>query len=139
MGAIVVGIDGSPASEKALRWAVKEARLRAATLRVVHAWASPYHGSEIARRASETVHEPLERAAMEAIDAAVDHIVEADIAVERHVVECPPAQALLEAAQDADLLVVGARGHGGFANLLLGSVSHQCALHAPCPVVIVHG
>ncbi|WP_239015142.1 universal stress protein [Streptomyces sp. CdTB01] len=139
MAMIVVGIDGSPVSEKALRWAVEETRLRAATLRVVHAWSSPYHGSEIARRASDAMHGPLERAAEETIDAALGHIVDTDLAVERRVVESLPAQALIEAARGADLLVVGARGHGGFADLLLGSVSHQCAQHAPCPVVIVHG
>ena len=58
--------------------------------------------------------------------------------IERAVRMGQPAQVLVEEAEDADLLVVGSRGHGGFAGLLLGSVSHQCALHARCPVVIVH-
>ncbi|ALV39227.1 universal stress protein [Streptomyces sp. CdTB01] len=138
MATIVVGIDGSPASAKALDWATEEARLRGAVLRILHAWSSPYHGSEIARRACEAVHEPLQRAAEETIDAALGHTMALDVAIERRTVQGPPTQALIEAAQDADLLVVGARGHGGFATLLLGSVSHQCALHAPCPVVIVH-
>ncbi|MCZ4513696.1 universal stress protein [Streptomyces sp. ActVer] len=140
MAVIVVGVDGSPASLKALHWAVDETRLRVATLRVVHAWSSPYHGSEIARLATEAaVREPLQRAAEQTLEAALGHtagIEDADI--ERRVVEGPPAPALIEAARGADLLVVGPRGRGGFTSLLLGSVSHQCAQHAPCPIVIVH-
>jgi nucleotide-binding universal stress UspA family protein len=60
-------------------------------------------------------------------------------AVEEEAVQDHPAQRLIEAAKEAELLVVGSRGHGGFAGLLLGSVSHACAQHAGCPVVIIHG
>ncbi|EGX54482.1 universal stress protein [Streptomyces zinciresistens K42] len=140
MAIIVVGVDGSPASLEALRWALDEARLRAAALRVVHAWSSLYHGSEIARLATEAAtREPLQRAAEQTLDAALAHTPGTETAdIERRVVEGPPTPALIEAAQGADLLVVGSRGRGGFASLLLGSVSHQCAQHAPCPIVIVH-
>jgi len=61
------------------------------------------------------------------------------VEIERRVVEGRPAAVLVDESQGADLLVVGSRGHGGFAGLLLGSVSQQCAHHAACPVVIVHG
>lgn len=136
---IVVGIDGSPASARALHWAAEEARLRAATLRVIHAWSSPYHEGEIAHLSSEVAYNALgQKTAEQTVDLALRGIADVGVAtVERCTVEAQPAQALLEAAQDAALLVVGSRGRGGFSSMLLGSVSHQCALHAPCPVVIV--
>ncbi|MCX5173883.1 universal stress protein [Streptomyces antibioticus] len=140
MPSIVVGIDGSPASVRALHWAVEEARLRGATVRVVHAWSFPYHSGEIAHLAAESVHELLRKAAEETVETALHGVTDADRAViECVIVQAPPVQALLDAARDASLLVVGSRGRGGFANLLLGSVSYQCVLHAPCPVVIVRG
>ena len=73
--------------------------------------------------------------------AIVDEVVGAarDVEITRATVEDDPAPALLAAAQGAELLIVGSRGHGGFADLLLGSVSQQCAHHAPCPVVNVRG
>jgi nucleotide-binding universal stress UspA family protein len=61
-----------------------------------------------------------------------------DVKIEQRVIQGAPAAVLVEESQDADLLVVGSRGHGGFAQLLLGSVSQQCAQHSECPVVIVH-
>ena len=140
MGEIVVGVDGSAASAAALRWALAEARLRGLRLVAIHAFATP-----MVSTTSQALHlmetdfaayraagaETLERSLA---DAAADS---ADVDVERRVVEGPPAPALLDAADEADLLVVGSRGHGGFAGLLLGSVSEQCAHHSPCPVVIV--
>ncbi len=136
---IVVGVDGSPASTRALRWAADEARLRAATLRVVNAWSYPYRDGEIAHLSGQVAYNALGRqSAEQAMDSALRGIADVEVVtVECRVVEAQPAQALLEAAQDADLLVVGSRGRGGFSGMLLGSVSHQCALHAPCPVVIV--
>ena len=138
MATIVVGIDGSPASAKALRWAVEEARLRGAAVRAVYAWSFPFRDGEIAHLAAEAAHDPLEQEAKRLAENAVRMAVGGDVdAIERVVTEKPAVQALTEAARDADLLVVGSRGRGGFAGLLLGSVSHQCAQHAPCPVVIV--
>ncbi|MFH8257592.1 universal stress protein [Streptomyces roseolus] len=139
MSVIVVGVDGSPASNEAVRWAAEEARLRQAAVRLVHAWSFPYHEGEIAVLAGESVHGLCVRAAETTMDDAI-RVAGLDArGVERRIVHGSPVKALLEAAQDASLLVVGSRGRGGFASLLLGSVSQQCALHSPCPVVIVHG
>jgi nucleotide-binding universal stress UspA family protein len=146
--AVVVGVDGSAGSYEALRWAFAEARLRNTPLRVLHAWVYlralvpalvgyPYTRDTIepavadataeAQQAAEAI---LEQALLEL--GAVD-----DVEVERVIVQGSPARALIDAASERDLLVVGSRGHGGFAGLLLGSVSQQCAQHARCPVVIV--
>lgn len=138
MTRIVVGIDDSPAATDALRWALEEARLRGATLEVVHTWTFPLAtelpGGEVSRLVAD-----LERAASEVLDEVVDGIVGVDpgVKVVRRAIEGPPAQILIEAAVGADLLVVGSRGRGGFAALLLGSVAQQCVHHSPCPVVVV--
>ncbi|MBF6277232.1 MULTISPECIES: universal stress protein [Nocardia] len=139
MRTIVVGVDGSQASTAALRWAVNEARSHDAKVRVVTAWSLPYHQGEIGHLAGETMHELLVRDAERSLAAAV-RAAEVDgdtVAIEQVVIRSEPARALLDAAADADLLVVGSRGRGGFSGLLLGSVSQKCAQHAPCPVVIV--
>lgn len=138
---IVVGVDGSTGSAHALEWAAREARLRGTTLTIVSAWYPPaimYAGSAWAGMQPDFVAD-LAEVAKQALDKICDTHSEqlAGLVVERRVVEDAPANALLEAARDAELLVVGTRGHGGFAGLLLGSVSHQCAHHARCPVVIV--
>jgi nucleotide-binding universal stress UspA family protein len=140
MNTIVVGIDGSAAADAALAWALAEARLREARLLVAHAWsvpvlayASPYGGAA----ATTGIVEASRKAAHDLVDAALERHDAEGIDVERAVVEGAPATALLDAAADADLLVLGSRGHGGFTGLLLGSVSQQCAHHARCPVVIV--
>jgi nucleotide-binding universal stress UspA family protein len=138
---IVVGVDGSPASRAALEWAVAEARLRHATLEVVHAWEFPafvlttYGGATLPVVAPED----LERAARELVARTVAGMAGADpvLRLETTVVRGHPANTLVEAAKGADLLVVGSRGHGGFTGMLLGSVSNHVAHHATCPVVIV--
>ena len=137
---IVVGVDGSEGATSAVRWAAREARLRGAKLELVTAWQLPtYSGAfSMASIPDELVDElaaEAERRAAEAAKEARDEGGDPDI--ETRVVEGPPATVLLAAARVADLLVVGSRGLGGFSELLLGSVSHQCAHHAPCPVVIV--
>ena len=145
MNTIVVGVDSSSQSVAALRWAADEARLRGATLKVVHAWTltpvavsamTPVAGGyPVARDIQE-----LEDAGRELLDDAVEGVElnePGSLHVDKVLVCDSPARALLEAAQDADLLVVGSRGHGGFAGLLLGSVSQQVAHHATCPVVII--
>jgi nucleotide-binding universal stress UspA family protein len=137
-GTIVVGVDGSEASVDALRWAVAEARLRGARVVAVHAWLFP--DVVLRRREPPPGYEELRRSAQEVLDAALESVAEtaAGVDVERRVVEGVPSEQLVAAAEGADMLVLGSRGLGGFAGLLLGSVSQQCAHHARCPVVIVH-
>jgi nucleotide-binding universal stress UspA family protein len=159
---VVVGIDGSEGSSKALAWAAQEARMRGATLRVVHAWRNrrlsstsylqartPSEASGLSAWAEEAYEEYRSQATSlsedepsEAEDSVASQIgavlgASPDVSLERHVIQGRAAQAILEAAEDADLVVVGSRGHGGFAGLLLGSVSSQVAHHAHCPVTIV--
>jgi nucleotide-binding universal stress UspA family protein len=151
MGRIVVGVDGSEGAAAALRWAVQEGGYRRdATVVAVLAWSlldqhhpdgrtfSPTYGPTEARQALAIY---VERArageATEAAEGEAGVAPNAAAAVELEVVNDLPARALLDASARADLLVVGARGLGGFRGLLLGSVSQQCAHHAPCPVVII--
>ena len=142
-GLIVVGVDNSAGAKEALRFALDEAKLRQATLRVVHTWQYGYIGVSGMEGFSPVIGADLgdlRRTAEVALDATL-HQVAPDpngVVVERRVVEGAPATVLVDESRLADLLIVGSRGHGGFAGLLLGSVSQQCAHHAACPVVIVH-
>jgi nucleotide-binding universal stress UspA family protein len=154
LGTIVVGVDGSPESKNALRWAVEEARLRGASVRAIHVYDEPvlrweaYAAPEGAMLTSEQVaelEESLRSRAAESqgrAEALVEHAVAElddieDVHVDVVALRGRPASTLIEESKDADLLVVGSRGHGGFKELVLGSVSHQCAQHAVCPVVIL--
>ncbi len=140
MHTIVVGVDGSDGADAALHFAAEEAQLRGATLNAVHAWTLP-PGLAVPGVAPPLTTEYLDQLAADAeqlLDRALADIEDGGPRVERTVVRGSPVTALVEAAADADLLVVGSRGRGGFAGLLLGSVSQQCAHHAPCPIVIVH-
>ena len=144
MGVIVVGVDHSAGAKAALRFALEEARLRQATLRVVHAWQFGYIGATGLEGALPAVGGELEEFREGAAAALEETLrdVGADsdgVAIERRVDQGTAAAVLVEESRGADLLVVGSRGHGGFAQLLLGSVSQQCAQHAFCPVVIVRG
>jgi nucleotide-binding universal stress UspA family protein len=135
----VVGVDGSEDGRRALRWAVDEARVRGCTLEAVHAWQPPFlAGYPLDPLAPDTGEvEAAARTVMERAleDAGVDAAGLARPA-ERTLRRARPAPALLEAAEGADLVVVGSRGAGGFRGLLVGSVSLQVARHAPCPVVV---
>ncbi|KLO44676.1 hypothetical protein ABW17_08295 [Mycobacterium nebraskense] len=139
MSTVAVGIDGSAGSLAALRWALAEARLRGSAVRVVHAWQLPYHQGYIGHLALEGLRGPLDEAAHQTLDAALadETIDTTGVDITPIVEEGAPARVLIEAAADAELLVVGSRGFGGFRGLLLGSVSQQCAQGATCPVVIV--
>ena len=138
---IVVGVDGSDAARDALAWALAEARLRGSSVRVVCAWTVSmpvYSGTGFAAVVPE-MDESFQRAAEQTLHDTLASLADEarGLEVESSAVSGAPAQVLVDAAQGAELLVVGSRGHGGFAGLLLGSVSQQCAAHAPCPVVIV--
>jgi len=143
MTVIVVGVDHSEGAKAALRFAREEATLRQATLRVVHAWQYAYIGAtgfEGSLPALGGDIKELRDAAERDLDATLQEAIPetGTVEIERRVVEDRPAAALVDESRGADLLVVGSRGHGGFAGLLLGSVSQQVAHHAACPVVIVH-
>lgn len=141
MSGIVVGVDGSPGSQAALAWAAREARLRGTALTLVGAWQLPmgsYAGAGWAGVIPE-LRDDCEKVATGQIDAACAAVGTAldGLEVKRVVREGGAAGVLLEAAEGADALVVGTRGHGGFVGMLLGSVSTQCAHHSRCPLVIV--
>ena len=135
---IVVGVDGSEPSREALEWAADEARLRGVPLTVVHAWSSPWEawgevespppiGEDESARREELLEPEIEFLRRSHADVAVEPVVTNDL----------DAHALIEASDDADLIVVGSRGRGGFAGLLLGSVGQQVVHHARCPVVVI--
>jgi nucleotide-binding universal stress UspA family protein len=142
MGKVVVGVDGSEGSLIALRFAVTEARLRNARLEIVYAWhvpaaAGPFGSSTSTVVLAGEVAEAAEQVAAHAAEAARQE-GGTDLQVDAVAVMASPAAELVDRSKDADLLVVGRRGLGGFAGLLLGSVSHQCVQHAHCPVAVVH-
>lgn len=141
VGRIVVGVDDSPGSLVALRWAIDEARLRSAELDVVHVYAST-HGLA----AQETTYHYPDRsfdedtASRRLTDRILDQVADDLDGLRprcRMIPDAQPAKALVEAAEGADLLVVGSRGRGGFRGLLLGSVSLQCVHVASCPVAVI--
>jgi nucleotide-binding universal stress UspA family protein len=137
---IVVGIDGSEASKAALRWAVDEARARDARVTVVHAWRVPVeYGMYEGMSVPESTVEEIEKAAEQTARETVADVLGSDTSVPVTTdVRCgPPSRELVEAAADADLLVVGSEGHGAFAGMLLGSVSLHVLHHAPCAVTVV--
>jgi nucleotide-binding universal stress UspA family protein len=137
MSRIVVGIDTSPDAERALRWALDEARLRGAKLELVHAYPTP-ELTALPMVVTLPNDEELRAAAESVLDDALEAVGgPGDVAVVRTVRAGGAASVLVQAAEDADLLVVGARGLGGFRGLLLGSVSQQAVAHSPCPVVVV--
>jgi nucleotide-binding universal stress UspA family protein len=142
MNVIVVGVDHSAGAKAALVFANEEARLRGATLLAVHAWQYGYigyPGLEGSVPAMGGDIDELRRAAEAALSASVrEALPEPDVEITLRTIQGSPAGVLVDESRDADLLVVGSRGHGGFVGLLLGSVSQQCAHHAECPVVIVH-
>jgi nucleotide-binding universal stress UspA family protein len=133
---ITVGVDGSPSSLAALGWAVRQAELTGAVVEVVATWEWPstygwgaplpddYRPDEEAAKALAQIVEPVR----------AEH---PDLEVGTRVLEGHPAQILVEASKESDLLVVGSRGHGEFAGMLLGSVSTHCVTNAHCPVLVL--
>ncbi|MER7703666.1 universal stress protein [Kitasatospora sp. NPDC097605] len=132
---IVVGIDGSAPSKAALRWAVGQAVLTGATVHAVAAWEYPSLYGWFA----PMVDDGFEQSARRTLTVEVDEVIgtRRPVPVEESLVLGHAAEVLLEAAEGADLLVLGSRGRGTFARTLLGSVSARCAVHGSCPVVIV--
>lgn len=141
MTGIVVGVDSSEHSQRSLEWAMREAAVRKVPLTVitVNAVVAGYFGSPVVLAADEPAREQARQGAQEAADKAAAVLGESPPSVIIHAINGFPAGELIEASRDADLLVVGSRGAGGFAKLLLGSVSSQVVHHAHCPVVIVPG
>ncbi|RKS71030.1 nucleotide-binding universal stress UspA family protein [Actinomadura pelletieri DSM 43383] len=132
---VVVGYDGSEGSVRAVDWAADEARARGVPLSVLHAW-GVYHGGPVAVPVLD-----LQEIAEETLNGALEHVrkVAPDLKVRAVLRRWPAPASLIEASRTADLLVLGPRGLGGFAGLVLGSVGAQVAAHAACPVIIVRG
>ena len=145
MPGIVVGVDGSDHSHRALIWAMREAAGRHVPLTVLavrpdpvrpataiywgaHAYPEDSHNPEVARKAIEEI-----------VEQAGNEIGKAAPQVTVNVATGDPAEELIKASRDADLVVVGSRGSGGFASLLMGSVSSKVTHHAACPVVVIRG
>ena len=139
MTRVVVGVDGSRGAAAALRVAVQEAAERGLPLRIGCAWEAPagtYVGEAFAPTADGFVE--AEHHAEDVLRSALEQVAAgAAVETEALAVEGSPAKVLIEQARDAALLVVGSRGRGTAASLLLGSVSQKLSHHAPCPLVIV--
>ena len=140
MSTIVVGVDGSKGAQLALEWALDEARQRLATLRLLYVTHPTWLPAHVAGRAGGYAG-PSRKEQQEAGERLLEEALPAGsggVPVVREVLFAEsPAQALIDASRDADLLVVGSRGLGGFEGLVLGSVSLQCIMHAGCPVAVV--
>jgi len=136
---VLVGHDGSPCAQQALGWAAALAHRAGYDLHVARIWdlASAPRPSTWAPGYVPPLHE-WEAAVLDELSVQVAAAgVHPQVAVTCHAVHGAPAPRLIASAVHADLLVVGSRGHGGFAGLRLGSVSDQCVHHAPCPVTVV--
>ena len=138
MKTIVVGVDGSPGSQVAIEFAAREAAAHGATLRIVTAWEVPatvLSSGEVA----PDIYQSFEEEARKTVSDAAARVreLEPSVACEERIVEGHAGNALVDEAGSADLVVIGRRGHSAFTELLLGSISHQVADHAKCPVVIV--
>lgn len=139
MGKIIVGVDGSDHSVHALTWAVNEAKLRGAVLCPVTTFSIGFisTGYEIAlpdRSDLKAATQTMLEAALDTVRETVDF---SEIQVEPVVVEGHPGERLIALSKDADLVVVGSRGRGGFVGVLMGSVTTHVVNHAHCPVVVV--
>jgi nucleotide-binding universal stress UspA family protein len=136
---IVVGVDGSPSSRKALSWAAAEAADHGANLTVINVWEHtllPPAGSVSV--SEHYVPDPSQRTAEDLVQVIKEELGEdPPVLVQPQVKQGRPAKVLIEASDGADLLVVGERGHGGFVGLVLGSVSQHVAAYAKCPVAVV--
>lgn len=133
-GRIVVGVDGSPGSHDALRWAARQAEVAGLPVLLVTAWhfpvmygTVPVPGVDFETEAGKLLDDTLKAARAEF----------PEVRFETRLVAGRASDALVRASDGADLLVVGSRGHGAFTGMLIGSVSMHCVGHAHCPVVVV--
>jgi nucleotide-binding universal stress UspA family protein len=138
---IVVGVDGSQGSKTALKWAMNQARLTGATVEAITAWQDPArYGTAYGWTSEAFEGDTFINSMAKVLDDTVDEVsaqLERPVTALTQVVEGHPAEVLLRAGSGAQLLVLGSRGHGAFAGIVLGSVSQHCVQHAPCPVVVV--
>jgi nucleotide-binding universal stress UspA family protein len=139
-GPVVVGVDGSPASRRALEWAVREAAAKGTKVLAISAYRIPSLVSAAPYAAwSPALKEELADEANKVLSRLIWATAEThpEVEIEAKVVEGLPADVLIETSERASALVVGSRGHGGLVGSLLGSVSNRCVAHAHCPVVVV--
>ena len=136
---IVVGVDGSEPSIRALRWAARQAEWSDAMLEVLTVWTFPEHPAPL----GIAIHVPWPDELIAEATTRLDELVRSTLPgfdpqrVDSHVIRGSAVPVLLDAARAAELLVVGSRGRGTMADLLLGSVSERCVRHATCPVVVI--
>lgn len=133
---VIVGVDGSPSANTATAWAAQEAELRGASLELIHTWNYPNlgYGGYVA------VLEDFEKDASAILDEIAQKVRDhhPSLTIISSLIQGPTAQSIIERAKEADMVVVGSRGKGGFTGLLLGSVGQQLVHHCPAPVVIIH-
>ena len=136
IGRIAVGVDGSPCGNNALLWAADEALRCGAELLLVHGWTYPYQGP---RTGASDARDDMKLDAMRMLESCSRRVKDTAPTLRVHSIisEHSPAKAIIDAGKEADLLVVGSRGHGGFGALLLGSVSRTVLQHSSVPVVVV--
>ena len=134
---IVVGVDGFESSTASLCWAIHQAKLTGAVVEAVTTWHIPPGSGMVTAVDMPDYQDDARVVLTEAI--AQTCTLDTDVEVRPRVVEGRAGAVLVQAAEGADLLVVGNRGHGGLAEALLGSVGQYCVHHAPCPVVIMRG
>lgn len=140
MSGIVVGVDGSPDSANALEWAMRTAvvmKLPLTVLAVHQVMRSQWTNTPIVYPEDQDELDQARRTADEMVHQAAGKLAERPSSVTVRVLNGLPAAELVDASKDADLVVVGSRGHGGFARLMMGSVSHQVVNHAACPVAVI--
>jgi nucleotide-binding universal stress UspA family protein len=134
---IVVGVDGFESSKAALRWAIHQAKLTGAVVEAITAWHIPAGTGWVPTPDAPDYQDDAFAVLTEALNEM--SAMDPDVKVCPRVMEGRAGQVLVEAADGADLLVVGSRGHRGLAEALVGSVGQYCANHASCPVVIMRG
>lgn len=133
---VVVGIDGSPDSVRALQWGAQYARYAEAPVHALIGWHSaPVYG--YTAMVSWDDSDRLKEEAAQVLAQTVREALGDDAQVTERVEQGHPSEALVKASEEAQLVVVGSRGHGGFTGMLLGSVSQHCVTHARCPVTVM--